>query len=61
MDYENLLNQLRQGELSEFVVEAKDFKAFYEVWRNYPYQNAIRGVADRGGVITYTAKAASEG
>jgi|GEM_PF-663172 len=61
MDYEQLLNQLRNGELSEFVLEAKDFKVFYEVWRNYPYQNAIRGIADRGGTVTYTAKAASEG
>lgn len=56
MDYEEMLEQLRSGELEEFVLEAKDFKAFYEVWRNYPYQNAIRGVAARGGVVTYTAK-----
>ncbi|MBC6498408.1 hypothetical protein H7R52_05150 [Weissella confusa] len=55
MNYEELLDQLRTGELDQFVLEAKDFKEFYEVWRNYPYQNAIRGIADRGGVVTYTA------
>ena len=60
MNYEELLDQLRTGELDQFVLEAKDFKEFYEVWRNYPYQNAIRGVADRGGVVTYTAKNTNE-
>ena len=34
MDYEEMLEQLRSGELEEFVLEAKDFKEFYEVWRN---------------------------
>ena len=60
MNYEELLAQLRTGELDQFVLEAKDFKEFYEVWRNYPYQNAIRGIADRGGVVTYTAKNTAE-
>ena len=60
MDYEEMLEQLRSGELEEFVLEAKDFKEFYEVWRNYPYQNAISGVAARGGGVTYTAKNKAE-
>ena len=60
MNYEELLDQLRTGELDQFVLEAKDFKEFYEVWRNYPYQNAIRGIADRGGVVPYTAKNTAE-
>ncbi|WPQ68474.1 hypothetical protein [Weissella paramesenteroides] len=56
MDYSQMLDQLRSGELDEFVVTAKEFSDFYVVWRDYPYQNAIRGTAERGGIITYTAK-----
>lgn len=56
MDFEALLNQVRNGELEQFVLEAQDFPQFYEVWRDYPYQNAIRGIAAQGGSITYVKK-----
>lgn len=56
MDYNQMLDQLRSGELNQFIVTAKEFSDFYNVWRDYPYQNAITGTAERGGIITYTAK-----
>ena len=56
MNYAEMLDQLRTGELDKFVVEAKNFNSFYKVWRDYPYQNAIKGIADRGGIVTYEAK-----
>jgi hypothetical protein len=55
MDYEAMLEQLRTGELEKFEITSDDFGRFYEVWRDYPYQNAIRGIADRGGKVTYVA------
>lgn len=56
MDYNQMLEQLRSGELDQFIVTSEEFPDFYTVWRDYPYQNAVKGTADRGGIITYTAK-----
>ncbi|AEJ23910.1 hypothetical protein WKK_05195 [Weissella koreensis KACC 15510] len=53
MDYNKLLEQLRMDEIKEFKLEPSQFSDFYEVWRSYPYQNAIRGIAGRNGLITY--------
>lgn len=55
MDYAASLEAIRQGQQAELVIEAQDFPAFFEVWRDYPYQNAIVGQAGRGGVVTYRA------
>lgn len=52
-DYEALLEQLRNGEIEEFVVNNIDFTAFHKVWQGYSFQNQIRGEATRGGVVTY--------
>ncbi|QBO36653.1 hypothetical protein EQG49_09305 [Periweissella cryptocerci] len=54
VDYEVLLEQVRSGEITEFVVNNADFPAFHKVWQGYSYQNQIRGEATRGGVVTYT-------
>lgn len=53
MDYNKLLEQLRRGEIDEFQLAPAEFPTFYEAWRNYPYQNLLRGVAARGGLVTY--------
>ncbi|MCM0583320.1 hypothetical protein H9L19_01800 [Weissella diestrammenae] len=53
MDYYEILEALRLGERQEFVLSHDDFPLFYEVWRNYPYQNTIRGIAAQGGQVTY--------
>lgn len=53
MDYNKLLEQLRMNEIDEFKLEPDQFQNFYEIWRVYPYQNAIRGIAGRNGLITY--------
>ncbi|MDR3241930.1 MAG: hypothetical protein LBT37_07125 [Lactobacillaceae bacterium] len=53
MDYNALLEQVRLGELDKFVIEHTDFQEFYEIWRRYPYQNTIRGIAAQGGKVTY--------
>lgn len=55
MDYAASLEALRLGQMTELVIEAQDFPAFFNVWRDYPYQNAIVGQAGRGGVVTYRA------
>ncbi|MDR3190236.1 MAG: hypothetical protein LBT80_03400 [Lactobacillaceae bacterium] len=53
-DYYEMLEQLRTGQLDQFVLEATEFPEFYEIWRNYSYQNVIRGIASQGGKVTYT-------
>jgi len=55
-DYNAMLEDLRLGNIESFELEANDFTTFYEVWREYPYQNAIVGEAARGGHVTYRRK-----
>lgn len=55
-DYNAVLDELRLGERESFDLVPEDFTAFYDVWRVYPYQNAIVGGASRGGHVTYRAK-----
>lgn len=55
-DYNAMLEALRTGERESFELTAEDFTTFYEVWRDYPYQNAIVGEAARGGRVTYRKK-----
>lgn len=55
-DYNTLLEAVRLGEQESFELTADEFTAFYEIWREYPYQNAIVGQADRGGHVTYRKK-----
>lgn len=55
-DYNTELEALRTGEQESFELTAEEFTTFYEVWRDYPYQNAIVGEAVRGGHITYRKK-----
>jgi hypothetical protein len=55
-DYNAMLEALRTGEQESFELTAEDFATFYDVWREYPYQNAIVGKAARGGRVTYRKK-----
>lgn len=55
-DYTAMLEALRTGEQASYELTADEFTAFYEVWRDYPYQNAIVGEAVRGGRVTYRKK-----
>lgn len=51
--YEEILNQLAEGKLEEYKVEAKNAFAFQAALRNYGKRQDITGVAQRGGAIVY--------
>lgn len=53
MDYETLLNDLRDGKIDEIEITPEIFPAFQQVWRDFPSQNRIRGIAGKGGHIKY--------
>lgn len=55
MDYRKVLDQLIDGELKEYKVEAKDAFDFQRTLRNYEKLQSIRGRAMRGGSIVYSA------
>lgn len=55
MDYRKVLDQLIDGELKEYKVEAKDAFDFQKTLRNYEKRQSIRGRAMRGGSIVYSA------
>ena len=42
MDYSQMLEQLRSGELDKFVVTSQEFSDFYVVWQRLSLSNAIR-------------------
>lgn len=52
-DYYSLLELVRKGEKTSFVVKVEQFQAFQKIWQAYPYQNQIRGEASRGGTVEY--------
>ncbi|CBL91284.1 MULTISPECIES: hypothetical protein [Leuconostoc] len=53
MDYEQLLIDLRDGEIDEIVITPATFPAFQKIWRDFTSQNRIRGVAGKQGNIKY--------
>lgn len=53
MDFKTLLEQVRTGAIDSFEVTPDNYREFYEAWRDYPAQNAIRGIASIGGNVTY--------
>ncbi len=53
MDYEQLLMDLRDGEIDEIVITPATFPAFQKIWRDFTSQNRIRGVAGKQGNIKY--------
>lgn len=52
-DYENLLEQLRQGKVSELTVTPEEFMDFQPVLMKYRYRKSIVGKAQKGGGIVY--------
>ncbi|MBZ5943509.1 hypothetical protein [Leuconostoc gasicomitatum] len=53
MDYEQLLIDLRDGEIDEIVITPATFPAFQKIWRDFTSQNRIRGIAGKQGNIKY--------
>ena len=53
MDYEQQLNDLRDGKIDELAITPETFPAFQKVWRYFPSQNKIRGVASKQGHVKY--------
>lgn len=51
--FEEQLNALKAGEISELVVEPKDFTTFREIWKNLPDRMTIVGEAGLNGRIIY--------
>lgn len=54
--YVEILNQLAEGKLEEYKVEAKEAKeafSFQAALRNFGKRQDITGVAQRGGAIIY--------
>lgn len=47
------INALKEGKISEFTVEPKDFMIFREVWKELPDRMAIVGEAGLNGRIIY--------
>lgn len=51
--YVEILNQLAEGKLEEYKVEAKEAFSFQAALRNFGKRQDITGVAQRGGAIIY--------
>ncbi|CCI85952.1 hypothetical protein FC52_GL000542 [Lactobacillus pasteurii DSM 23907 = CRBIP 24.76] len=58
--YEEILDQLVDGKLAEYEVEAKDAFEFQSVLRGYGRRQSITGEAKRGGNIIYTSVSAQK-
>ncbi|AFT81377.1 MULTISPECIES: hypothetical protein [Leuconostoc] len=53
MDYKQLLNDLRDGKIDEINMTPEAFPEFQKVWREFPSQNRIRGIAGKQGQVKY--------
>ncbi|MBS9334424.1 hypothetical protein LQZ24_00025 [Fructobacillus sp. M1-13] len=53
MDYAQALLDLRNGEIEAITVEPQNFPAFQKAWSAFPYQNTVKGIAQRAGKVTY--------
>ncbi|MFC3633317.1 hypothetical protein [Enterococcus rivorum] len=51
--YTEKLRELKEGKIKEIIVEAKDFPAFREVWKDLPDRMDIVGEAGLNGRIVY--------
>ncbi|EOH98426.1 hypothetical protein UAY_02383 [Enterococcus moraviensis ATCC BAA-383] len=51
--FEKQINELKEGTISELIIEPKDFTAFREVWKNLPDRMSIVGEAGLNGRIIY--------
>ncbi|WP_313628601.1 hypothetical protein [Enterococcus italicus] len=55
-DYKQELEELRQGNCTELVVNREEFLTFREVWLKEEDRNAFVGEASLNGQITYRYK-----
>ena len=53
-EYEKILNQLKEGEISSYKVKKEDFLEFREVLMHHENFKHFRGEAQQGGDIIYT-------
>ncbi|MGC6769192.1 hypothetical protein ACYSNR_18350 [Enterococcus sp. LJL128] len=51
--FEERIQQLKEGEISEIVVERNDFNLFREAWKVLPDRTKIIGEAGLNGEIIY--------
>ena len=52
-NYEQILDELREGKRKEYDVDMKHFMNFQKVLMNYRYRKSIVGEAKRGGGAIY--------
>lgn len=52
-DYDQLLEKLKDGVISELNIESSEFNAFQKILMKFPQVKNITGKANRNGVITY--------
>lgn len=53
MDYEQQLNDLRDGKINQIDITPETFPDFQKIWRDFPSQNRIRGIAGKQGHVKY--------
>lgn len=53
VDYEQILNDLIDGKIENYKVEAKDAFEFQKALREFGKRQDITGIAQRGGSIIY--------
>ncbi|KRM74641.1 hypothetical protein [Secundilactobacillus collinoides] len=52
-DYTKMMEQLKDGELDEFVVKPDEFMDFYPAFTKFEFRKRIVGKADKLGILTY--------
>lgn len=51
--FEEQINALKEGAISELIIESKDFISFRDVWKKLPERMLIVGEAGLNGRIIY--------
>ncbi|EOL42944.1 hypothetical protein [Enterococcus caccae] len=51
--FQEQINALKEGSISELVIEPQDFTTFREVWKNLPDRMSFVGEAGLNGRIIY--------
>lgn len=52
-DYQELLDQLREGTLNELEISTEEFMDFQKILMDYQQRKSIVGTAKRGGGVIY--------
>lgn len=55
-NYQQMLDDLRDGKITEFEIKPAEFQTFQPIFHSYPYRTQIEGEAHRGGALTYRLK-----